>query len=93
MQTRDKSTHLSKFATLDPRDLSTKNVGMNLVHGEWVGTENYKDLIDPMNGKPMFRNPDTSLDEIQPFVDSLLAVPKHGLHNPLKNKERYLMLG
>jgi 1-pyrroline-5-carboxylate dehydrogenase len=23
----------------------------------------------------------------------LKSVPKHGLHNPFKNKERYLMLG
>jgi len=26
------------------------------------------------------------------FVESMKAVPKHGLHNPFKNKERYLML-
>jgi 1-pyrroline-5-carboxylate dehydrogenase len=26
-------------------------------------------------------------------VASLLAVPKSGLHNPFKNKERYVMLG
>mmetsp|Transcript_1119 Transcript_1119/g.2055 ORF Transcript_1119/g.2055 Transcript_1119/m.2055 type:complete len:276 (-) Transcript_1119:703-1530(-) len=28
-----------------------------------------------------------------PFIESLKSVPKHGLHNPFKNKERYLMLG
>tara|TARA_B110000285_G_C15090432_1_gene598752 strand:- start:1255 stop:1509 length:255 start_codon:yes stop_codon:yes gene_type:complete len=33
------------------------------------------------------------MDEIQPFVDSLANTPKTGLHNPFKNKERYLMLG
>jgi 1-pyrroline-5-carboxylate dehydrogenase len=66
---------------------------MNLVQGEWVGTESYKALVDPMTGAPMISLPDTSVDEIDPFVESLRAVPKHGLHNPLKNKERYLMLG
>jgi 1-pyrroline-5-carboxylate dehydrogenase len=33
------------------------------------------------------------MDEIDPFVQSLLDTPKTGLHNPFKNKERYLMLG
>ena len=33
------------------------------------------------------------MEEVDPFVQSLLAVPKSGLHNPFKNKERYLMLG
>lgn len=32
------------------------------------------------------------MDEIQPFVDSLMDCPKSGVHNPFKNKERYLML-
>jgi 1-pyrroline-5-carboxylate dehydrogenase len=50
-------------------------------------------MIDPLNGKPMVSYPDTQLSEIDPFVQSLLDTPKHGLHNPFKNKERYLMLG
>lgn len=33
------------------------------------------------------------MNEIEPFIESLKSVPKHGLHNPFKNKERYLMLG
>ena len=41
----------------------------------------------------MISIPDTQLHEIDPYIQSLLAVPKHGLHNPFKNKERYLMLG
>lgn len=36
---------------------------------------------------------DTKSDEIEPFIQSLRAVPKSGLHNPLKNVERYNMLG
>lgn len=66
---------------------------MNLVNGEWVGTDNYKVVIDPMTGKDMISIPDTTLADIEPFVESLRAVPRHGLHNPIKNKERYLMLG
>nr|XP_011464382.1 PREDICTED: delta-1-pyrroline-5-carboxylate dehydrogenase 12A1, mitochondrial isoform X2 [Fragaria vesca subsp. vesca] len=30
---------------------------------------------------------------IQPFVESLSNCPKHGLHNPFKSPERYLMYG
>jgi 1-pyrroline-5-carboxylate dehydrogenase len=41
----------------------------------------------------MLTQPDTSLDEIQPFILDLESCPKSGLHNPFKNKERYLMLG
>ncbi|XP_020250917.1 probable aldehyde dehydrogenase, partial [Asparagus officinalis] len=31
--------------------------------------------------------------EIKPFVESLSSCPKHGLHNPLRSPERYLMFG
>jgi 1-pyrroline-5-carboxylate dehydrogenase len=66
---------------------------MNLVGGEWVATEAYKPLIDPMTGKDMISIPDTQMHETTPFIESLRAVPRHGLHNPIKNPERYIMLG
>jgi len=91
-QTRAISQHLKAFATVDPENLSNKDKGFNLVGGEWVQSNQYKDLVDPLTGLPMISLPDTQIDEIQPFVDSLRAVPKSGLHNPFKNKERYLML-
>ena len=50
-------------------------------------------LPDPLNGDPFLLCPDTQLFEIEPFVHSLRAVPKSGLHNPLKNPDRYLLLG
>jgi 1-pyrroline-5-carboxylate dehydrogenase len=31
--------------------------------------------------------------ELQPFVESLRGVPKSGVHNPLKNVERYVQFG
>jgi hypothetical protein len=37
--------------------------------------------------------PDTTVEELTPFLDSLRGVPKSGVHNPLKNVERYLMFG
>lgn len=48
-------------------------------------------IVDPMNGEVFINVPDTQISEIQPFVDSLKSVPKSGLHNPLKNPERYLL--
>ena len=87
------SKHLKAFATIDPKNLSASNKGMNLVNGEWKGTESYITLPDPMTGKDMIQIPDTNLVEAEEFIESLKAVPKHGLHNPFKNPERYLMLG
>jgi len=89
---REFSQHLKAFATIDPNNMNGSDKGWNLVDGKWVGTQSYKDLPDPMTGKPLHKYPDTTVDEIQPFIDSMRAVPKSGLHNPFKNKERYLML-
>ena len=89
---RSVSQHLKAFATIDPNNLSKSDKGFNLVKGEWTSTKQYMDLVDPLNGGTMIRVPDTSLDEIDPFVESLQECPKTGLHNPFKNKERYLML-
>lgn len=86
------SKHLKAFATVDPKGMSGKDKGFNLVNGEWKTTAAYTDLIDPLTGKTMMQVPQTNSEEIQPFIDSMLAVPKSGLHNPFKNKERYLML-
>jgi 1-pyrroline-5-carboxylate dehydrogenase len=90
---RSFSKHLKAFATIDPNHLTTDNKGANLVAGEWVGTNQYGTMVDPLTGKPMVQFPDTQMDEIDPFVQSLANTPKTGLHNPFKNKERYLMLG
>lgn len=41
----------------------------------------------------MILQPNTSKDESNLFVQSMRKCSKTGLHNPLKNKERYLMYG
>ena len=61
---------------------------LHQVGGKWVDSRKTKTIPDPWNGEAFITIPDTQLDEIQPFVDSLKAVPKSGLHNPLKNPER-----
>ena len=52
-------------------------------------------IIHPLDrdAHPIFTIPDTQENEIQPFIDSLRKVPKSGLHNPLKNPERYVKYG
>jgi len=42
---------------------------------------------------PVCTIPDTQGNELGPFVESLRGVPKSGVHNPLKNNERYLQFG
>lgn len=92
-QVRYASAHWKNFATIDPANLSPQNKGMNLVNGEWTSVEKYFELVDPLTGKPMISIPETSMQEAEVFAESLKSVPKSGLHNPFRNKDRYLMLG
>lgn len=41
------------------------------VYGEWVPAEKTLAVVDPLNGEPFLRVPDTQLYEIEPFVASL----------------------
>lgn len=95
------SESIPSWATLDPNKLGTESlphhVG-NIVGGKWQGmNEIEKKLIipDPMkkNGFPLCTVADTSVEELGPFIKSMESVSKSGVHNPLKNVERYLMYG
>jgi len=86
------SQHLKAFATVDPNRMNGNDKGFNLISGQWQGTANYHDLPDPMTGNTLIKVPATSLEEVEPIIENCKAVPKSGLHNPFKNKERYLML-
>ncbi|HEX2139178.1 MAG TPA: aldehyde dehydrogenase family protein, partial [Woeseiaceae bacterium] len=83
------------FATLDPfGGMTGANPGTlrNLVAGEWIAEKGVRDdIVDPLNGEPFLRVPDTA--DHQPFIDSIRRCPCTGLHNPLKNPERYKALG
>lgn len=65
----------------------------NLVNGRWLKTKEYTEIVNVLNGKLNYKVPDTSISEITPFIKSIQAVSKSGLHNPFKNPERYQMLG
>ncbi len=94
--TRSMSSLVDKFATVDPRTMSGDKPGRlwNLVGGEWRSTVKEEWLKDPMNGEAFCSLPSTGeAGELEPFVKSMGECPKSGLHNPLKNPQRYLLYG
>jgi 1-pyrroline-5-carboxylate dehydrogenase len=83
------------FATVDPfAGMTGKAPGrlQNLVGGAWVDGDAYRDdIVDPMTGEPFLDVPDTR--DFDPFIRGLAGCPKSGLHNPLRNNDRYVHLG
>eukprot|EP00586_Coscinodiscus_wailesii_P012612 CAMPEP_0172514100 /NCGR_PEP_ID=MMETSP1066-20121228/257417_1 /TAXON_ID=671091 /ORGANISM="Coscinodiscus wailesii, Strain CCMP2513" /LENGTH=514 /DNA_ID=CAMNT_0013294631 /DNA_START=196 /DNA_END=1740 /DNA_ORIENTATION=+ len=69
----------------------------NLVDGKWdtKSSSHIMSIPNPLhkNSKPIFTLTDTKVNELDAFVKSMERVPKSGVHNPLKNVERYLHLG
>jgi 1-pyrroline-5-carboxylate dehydrogenase len=96
---RSVSTKIPEWATCDPQSFgvdTTPHAVNNMVDGKWISdTKSRMEFPDPMdkNAPPIFTIPDTQADEVQPFIDSLRKVPKSGMHNPLKNPERYVQYG
>ncbi|RLN55695.1 hypothetical protein BBJ29_003460 [Phytophthora kernoviae] len=85
---------LPSFATVDPDFSGAKPTdGFNLVNGKWTKTAKTETILDPLNGEEFMTMPLTQKNELAPFVESMTSCPKHGLHNPLKNVERYIMYG
>eukprot|EP00040_Diaphanoeca_grandis_P031280 m.186797 g.186797 ORF g.186797 m.186797 type:complete len:574 (-) comp32282_c1_seq1:512-2233(-) len=89
------SEHVPTWATVNPVEMcqAVPAIGANLVNGEWVQTARNKNLIDPLNGENFAVVPDTTSQELEPFVLSAATCPKAGLHNPLSNSERYKLYG
>ena len=89
------TTPWKSFATVDPfAGMTGSNPGklQNLVGGQWVDVDAYRDDIpDPMSGEAFLQIPDTQ--DLTPFIAGLESCPKSGLHNPLKNNDRYVHLG
>lgn len=83
------------FATVEAKKISGSRPAevQNLVQGKWVGSSSWNTVVDPLNGEPFIKVAEVDKSEIKPFVDSLSRCPKHGLHNPFKSPERYLLYG
>ncbi len=60
-----------------------------LVSGVWKDAKETLKLEDPMNGEQFLIIPDTKGEELIEYKVSAEKCPKSGLHNPLKNPERY----
>lgn len=96
--TRTGKYTIPSWATYDPEELGKQQepyAVQNIVDGKWTGASKRMDIIHPMDvdAFPIFSIPDTSNAEIGPFVESLRKCSKTGLHNPLKNPERYVEYG
>ncbi|KAL4361543.1 hypothetical protein GQ457_04G016500 [Hibiscus cannabinus] len=87
--------HSLPFATVEAEEISGSQPAevQNLVQGKWKGSAVWNTLVDPLNGEPFIKVAEINENEIQPFVESLSKCPKHGLHNPFKSPERYLLYG
>lgn len=83
------------FATVDPFDgMTAASPGLvqNLVGGMWQSDARFReDIVDPMNGASFLAVPDTT--DVDAYIGGLSSCPKSGLHNPLKNTDRYVHLG
>lgn len=90
-----RAVHSLPFATVDAEKISGSKPAevLNLVQGKWTGSSNWNTLLDPLNGEPFIKVAEVDETGIQPFVESLTKCPKHGLHNPFKSPERYLLYG
>ncbi|XP_073269128.1 delta-1-pyrroline-5-carboxylate dehydrogenase 12A1, mitochondrial-like isoform X1 [Primulina huaijiensis] len=87
--------HMLPFATVKVEEISGAQPAevMNLVQGSWTRSSNWNTILDPLNGESFIKVAEVDEKGILPFVESLSQCPKHGLHNPFKAPERYLMLG
>ena len=93
------STHVPSWSTIDPSTAGLTSPmipTMNLVNGEWTSAASRSMVIpDPLRASKegLATVPLVQSDELGPFINSLKSVPKTGLHNPLKNVDRYVALG
>ncbi|XP_062170069.1 probable aldehyde dehydrogenase isoform X2 [Alnus glutinosa] len=76
---------LKKYQVLNPPKFIT--------WGKWKGSSSWNTLLDPLNGEPFIKVAEVDEIGIRPFIESLSKCPKHGLHNPFKEPERYLLFG
>ncbi|XP_039039739.1 probable aldehyde dehydrogenase [Hibiscus syriacus] len=87
--------HSLPFATVEVEGISGSQPAevQNLVQGKWKGSAAWNTLVDPLNGEPFIKVAEIDESGVQPFIESLSRCPKHGLHNPFKSPERYVLYG
>lgn len=91
--------NFKKYFSIKLKDFSefshkSKNIKLsNYINGEWRSTSKYEEFLDPLKGSKFLEAPLTEKEEMTDIIQAMKAVPKHGLHNPLKNVDRYLLYG
>ena len=86
---------LPPWATVDPwnMDVTTPYAVKNLIGGNWKESEQKIDLLDPLTGETFLKISNASDDELKEISENMKKCPKSGLHNPIKNVERYNLYG
>ena len=89
------TSSVPSWATVDPWAVSgaKPHTVQNLLGGQWMTTPTTVTLPDPLNGESFMAVSDAQPTDIHLYVASLNTCNKSGLHNPLKNPQRYLLLG
>ncbi|KVH98740.1 Aldehyde dehydrogenase, conserved site-containing protein [Cynara cardunculus var. scolymus] len=87
--------HSLQFATVKAEEISGSQPAevQNLVQGSWFKSANWNTIVDPLNGESFIKVSEVDESGIKPFIESLSKCPKHGMHNPFKSPERYLLYG
>jgi len=95
---RSFSAGFPQWATADPARMGLDeepHAVSNLAGGQWMEARSRMVIPHPLDkdARPIFTIPDTQVDELGPFLESLRRVPKSGVHNPIKSPERYVQYG
>jgi 1-pyrroline-5-carboxylate dehydrogenase len=85
------SYKLKDFSHFSPKDKHIKL--SNYINGEWRGTNKYEEFPDPWKGTKYLDAPLTEKSEMSEIINLMNSCPKSGLHNPLRNVDRYLLYG
>ena len=85
------SVKLKDFAEFSYKEKHVKL--SNFINGEWKATAKYEQFVDPLKGNTFLEVPLTEKHEMSDIINLMNACPKSGLHNPLKNPDRYLLYG
>lgn len=87
---------LKEFSKFNPLSASGKEPYRlaNFINGEWTNSNNStRAVVDPLNGEPFIEMPGLHDRDYAKVCQAIKATPKSGLHNPIKNIERYVKYG
>ena len=88
------SVKLKDFAQFNPDNMSNSITKLsNFVNGEFHSTKNYEEFPCPLKGTKFLEVPLTNTTEMKEFKNFINSTPRSGLHNPMKNVDRYLLYG